>query len=138
MSVNWSWKHKMGEVSVERTVPDTGKKIRFKLNMYSANCLAAVIYEFKEKDNDNKVHNMYRFWCFWNDIKHLERCLGLRKDYDGDHKNVYNGSVDWDNWKKIKLNVYYKEMLAVAGAFAKAGHKVELYYKEPKKEKKSK
>lgn len=137
MSVNWSWKHKIGTISVERTMPDTGAKERFKLNIYSANCVGAVIYEFKEKNEETgKVRNMYRFWCFWGDLKHLKRCLGLIKNYDGKYSNLYNGSVSWDNWIKLKLNVYYKEMLTVAGLFAKAGHKVEIYYKEPKNESK--
>lgn len=123
----------MGVISVTRTRPDNQKQIRFKLNMYSANCVAAIIYEYKEKDEETgKVHNMYQFFGFWNDLDHLKRCLGLMKSYDGTCTNLYNGTEDWDNWTKLKLNTYYPEMIKVAALFAKAGHKVELYYKEPK------
>lgn len=129
----------MGEILVERTRPDTGDKRRFKLNIYGANCVAAVVYEYKEVDsNTGKKRDMYRFWCFWNNISHLKRCLGLIKDYDGSKSNLYNGTQDWDNWKKLKLNIYYKDMLKMAELFAKAGHKVELYYKEPKVKKNAK
>lgn len=125
----------MGVITVMRTLPHTGEKIRFKLNMYSANCVAAIVHEFKEKDKETgQTKNMYTFWTFWNDIKQLERCLGLRKDYEGQYNDLYNGEHDWDNWTHIKLNVYYKEMLKVGELFAKAGHKVTLYYEEPKKE----
>lgn len=132
MSVNWSWKHKMGEVTVVRQWKAEDKPIKFKLNLYSANCVAAVIREYKEVDEAGKKHNMYQFWCFWNDLDHLKRCLGLIKNYDGKKDNLYDGHDDIDHWVKIKLNIYYPEMVKVGALFAKAKHRVELYYKEPK------
>ena len=127
----------MGTILVERTMPHDGTKKRFKLNIYNANCVGAVIYEWKQKDEETgKVHDMYQFWGFWSDLKHLKRCLGLIKDYNGNYSNLYNGSVDSDNWVKLKLNVYYKGMSKIARLFAKAGYKVEIYYKEPKNENK--
>lgn len=123
----------MGVISVTRTRPDNQEQIRFKLNIYKANCVAAVVYEFKQKDEETgKIHNMYNFWTFWNNLNHLKRCIGLIKDYNGNYSNLYNGSVDSDKWVKLKLNAYYKEMLTVASLFAKAGYKVEIYYEEPK------
>lgn len=133
MSVNWSWKHKMGEVTVVRKWPHEEKEIKFKLNLYSANCIAAVIRDYKETDEQGKKHDMYQFWCFWNDFDHLKRCLGLIKNYDGVKSNLYNGSDGVDTWVKLKLNTYYKDMIKVGTLFAQAGHTVELYYKEPKK-----
>lgn len=124
----------MGVISVTRTRPDNQEQIRFKLNMYSANCVAAVVYEFKQKDEETgKIHNMYNFWTFWNDMNHLKICLGLKKDWQGKKNNLYDGSYDMDCWTKIKLNKYYTEMLEVGSLFAKAGFNVEYYYKEPKK-----
>ena len=130
MSVNWSWKYKMGEITVVRKLPDN-KTLKFKLNLYSANCVAAIIYEFKEQDPETgKMHDMYNFFGFWNDIDHLKRCLGLKKNYDGEKVDLYDGVHGIDNYIKIKLNTWYKEMIKVGALFAQAKHKVELYYKE--------
>lgn len=118
MAVNWSWKNKMGVISWYDEIANK----TFKVNIYQANCLGAYIYEFKQ---DGK--NMYQFMGFWNDTKHLKCCLGLSKSYDGTKENIYKDIV-----KKIKLNTYYKDCLVIAELFAKAGHKVELYYKEVK------
>lgn len=127
----------MGTILVERTMPNDGTKKRFKLNIYRANCVGAVIYEWKQKDEETgKVHDMYQFWGYWNDLNHLKRCIGLIKDYSGNYSNLYNGSVYSDKWVKLKLNTYYREMLTVARLVAKAGYKVEIYYKEPKNENK--
>ena len=114
MAVNWNWKHKMGVITWHNPHNNTNIKV----NIYNANCLGALIYEFKENDKE-----MYDFFGFWNDITHLKRCLGLVKDYD----NLYKDKII-----KIKLNAFYEENLVIAKYFAKANFKVELYYKEIK------
>ena len=133
MAVNWQWKHKMGEVKVVRTWPN-GEVEKFKLNLYGANCVAAIIHEFKQVDEQGNKHAMYNFFGFWNDLDHLKRCLGLKKNYDGQKSNLYDGKGSIDNWVHLKLNTYYPEMIKVGALFAQAGHHVELYYKESKKQ----
>lgn len=120
MPVTWEWTHKIGEISVRRE-EKKDEFINFKLNIYSGNCLAIVLYEFKDSETKESKYN---FWCFWNDLQHLKRCLGLKKGYNNLFKD--EGS---DNWTKIKLNTYYSQSIKMADLFAKAGHKVELYYK---------
>jgi hypothetical protein len=115
MAVNWNWNKKIG---VATMLNHDGKKN--KLNIYEANCLGALIYEFK--DENGKA--MYQFYGFWNDIKHLKNCLGLSREYKN---NLYKGVM-----LKIKLNTFYKDSVKMAGLFAKANIKVELYYKEIK------
>lgn len=138
MSVNWSWKHKLGTIDVVRKMPEGQKDIRFKLNLYAANCVAAIINDFKQVDPETgKKKDMYTFFGFWNDLDHLKRCLGLTKNYDGLRENLYKSDDTYgDTWVKIKLNTYYPEMIKVGALFAKAKHNVELYYKEPKEDKK--
>lgn len=123
MSVNWSWKNKMGEFvdNYDQTA-----------NLYTANCLAAIIYEWKETDKETgEVKDMYQFGGFWNDKEHLERCIGIKKRYDNTKANIY------EDYKGIKLNTYYKESMEIVKCFVKAklpNFKIELYYEEPVKE----
>ena len=131
MSVNWLWKNKMGTIKLVQKHPSTKESRSFNINIYGANCLGALIYEYKEVDEDGKKHDMYRFWGFWNDAKHLSNCLGLTGDHKGD--NLYNDPYGCGVIAKIKLNMYFKkDALKIAELFALAGHKVELYYKEIK------
>ena len=113
--VNWEWKHKVGTMHCKNL-----KNQKYKLNIYKANCLGAIIYEYKDTETKE---NMYRFSHFWNDLTHLKKCLGFFKKED----NLYN-----DFLVKISLNTYYKDSIKIAELFAKAGFKVELYYKEIK------
>ena len=123
MSVNWSWKAKKGYMVVEQK-PNENVSQKFKVNIYQANCLGALIYDFKDKETKK---DMYNFWGFWNDESHLKKCLGLTKNYDGKKENIYDG---WQKITKVVLNTYYKDYTKIASNFAKAGIKVELYYKE--------
>ena len=115
MSVNWNWNYKKGYMVIERE-NDEGKKFRFNVNIYSANCLGALIYDYKNE----KGEDMYTFWGFWNDIEHLRNCLGISKKYKGE--NLYKGEV-----KEIRLNINYKDSIKIAEAFAKSGIKAVLY-----------
>ena len=120
MAVNWDWTRKMGEIIFLAY----DKKHKIKCNFYRANCVGAVIQEWKEDGKD-----MYQFVTFWNDLSHLKRCLGLIKNFDKTYDNLYKDKI-----KKVRLNAFYPDMLTVAKLFAKAGFKVELYYKEVKEE----
>ena len=127
MAVNWLWKNKLGCMTLVQTRP-SGEKHSFKINLYAANCLAACIYEYKDKDTKK---DMYTFWGFWNDAQHLSNCLGLSKKHKGD--DIYNDPIGNGVITKVKLNMYFKkDALKIAELFALAGHKVELYYKEIK------
>lgn len=131
MSVNWSWQHKMGELTVKSL---KGKNC--KVNIYHANCVCAMIYEYKDKETNE---DMYQFYGFFSDFNHLKRCIGLAPTKCWDNstkKNVITyDNIYKNNWVKLKLNIYYRDMLKMAELCAKAGYKVELYYKEPKKKK---
>lgn len=123
MAVNWYWKHKLGTITLVQEHNEI--KNTFKLNIYCANCLGAIIYEYRDKETHK---DMYKFMGFWNNRQHLANCLGLTRGYKDD---IYKDPCN--NYKKIKLNMYYrKDALTIAELFVKAGHKVELYYKEPK------
>lgn len=125
MSVNWSWEHKKGYLMVEQK-PNDEVTWKGKVNIYEANCLGALIYDYKDKETKK---DMYNFWGFWNDEKHLKNCLGLTKNYDGKKENIYLG---WERVTKVVLNTYYKDYTKIANNFVKSGIKVELYYEEPK------
>lgn len=125
MSVNWNWNYKQGEI----TFKNVETKKRYKINIYCANCLGALIYEYKDPKTKK---DMYSFYGFWNDTEHLKNILGLSKKYtDNMYLNADYGRII----TKIKLNTYYDENLKIAKLFAKAKIKVILYYEEPKKQK---
>lgn len=123
MSVNWTWKEKKGVMYFKQSHPATGD-FKFKVNIYKANCLGALIYDYKDEETKKA---MYKFMGFWNDFEHLKNCLGLKKGYD----NIYI-EKGFQSVLKVKLNVFYKDCIKIAECFAKAGIKVELYYKEVK------
>lgn len=164
MPVTWSWKHKIGSYTeVQSHTYETGEidlltnqKVvktevrKFKINIYSGNCLGVCIYEFKAPANDPcnvdpktgkpKIISKYMFCGYWNDIKHLENMLGLRPK-DGCDKNCYSKKENPEDYmESIRFNTYYsyhmKEFKKVIEAFTKSGIKVSFYYKEPKEDKK--
>lgn len=112
MSVNWLWKDKMGEISCQR-----GER-KYKLNVYSGNCMCVMVYHYTENGEP-----YYMCHGFFNDAEHLKKCLGLVQGHD----NIYE-----KEWKKWKLNTYFKDSLTLAKLLTQAGYKVELYYKEIK------
>lgn len=124
MAVNWSWSERLGTMNFSQKHDE--EVYKYTLNMYSGNCLAAIIYEFKDQETGK---DMYQFNTFWNDIDHLKNCLGLSKDFKTDLYDDESNHLDL-----IKLNTYYeKDALNIAKLFSKAGHKVELYYEKPTK-----
>ena len=121
MSVNWNWKELKGEITFKN---DRG---RFKVKIYNANCLGALIYEFKDKETKE---DKYTFFGFWSDLNHLKNILGLSKKYQD---NVYlNLNGNYGNIvSKIKLNTYYKDWDKIAKLFTLCDIRVSLYYKDP-------
>lgn len=113
MSVNWLWKNKMGEITCNRK--GVGN---YKLSVYSGNCMCVMVYHYKENGEP-----YYTPHGFFNDAEHLKKCLGLVLG----HENIYG-----NEWKKWKLNTYFKDSMTLAKLLTKAGYKVELYYKEIK------
>ena len=137
MSVNWSWKDKMGEIDLVQKSHEDGTERHFTLNLYKANCICAILYEYKNE----KGKDMYQFEGFFNDIHHLKRCIGLEASYEYNYElkkrvkvveNLYNKEDSY--WNLIKLNIAYPYMLKMGELLAKAGFRVELYYKEVEKD----
>lgn len=121
MAVTWQWSEKLG--SMNFTQKHNEEVFNYTLNLYGSNCLAAIIYDFKDEETGK---DMYQFNSFWNDAQHLKNCLGLTKGY-----NDLYGYED-NKLELIRLNTYYeKDALTIAKLFSKAGYKVELYYEKP-------
>ena len=122
MPVNWSWKRKLGTMTFKNN------KGKYKINIYCANCLGALIYDFKEKNNETgKMVDMYQFYGFWNDDKHLKRCLGITKNNYNFKENIYQDLV------KLELNTFYDDAWKIAKLFSKAfkgNLKITMYYKK--------
>ena len=116
MSVNWNWTDKMG------TVECKNDEREYTLNVYLANCLCVLVYEFEKNGK-----SYYEYGGHFNDLTHLKACIGLSKDWEGKHNNIYK-----DLWVKWKLNTFYKNTLSIAKTLTQAGFAVELFYKEMK------
>lgn len=127
MAVNWSWKHKVGEIHYY----DKKQKQHFKLNLYTGNMMCCILYEYKEKDEKtNEVKEMYNFITWFNDTAHARRCLKKDKDF---FKNLLIGKP---KLRKIRLCIFdkndrddysAKEMMRFARLLVEYGYKVEVY-----------
>lgn len=119
MSLNWSWNHKIGEI-----VDSYGQTA----NLYHANCLAAIIYEWTEEDEEtHELQDKYQVGGYWNDKDHLRNYLGIGPNNKKD--NLYQ------TYKSIKLNSYYTQAKDILNCFIKAkmpDFKIEVYYEKPK------
>lgn len=124
MPVTWWWDLKIGSMTLRGR-----ENQKYKVNIYRGNCLGALIYEYKQIDENNKKVDMYQFFGYWNDENHLKRNLGLSKNFDGNKDNIYADLV------KLDLNTYYESSWKIAQLFVKAlGNKtkINLYYKPEK------
>lgn len=120
MAVTWKWDAKMGEMFVENDNPHIKRK-NWKVNMYTGgNCMSVLLYEYRDKETKK---NMYTLYGWMDDVKHLKN-----------HIDLYH------NVTRMKLNTYYlrsgNELYKMAQVLTEAGIKVELFYKEPKENKK--
>lgn len=120
MPVTWEWEKKKGEVVFKnKNHPEE----TFKWNIYQANCLGAFIYEY----TDRKEGPMYQFMCFFSDVHHMKRMLGLEKCRDGNKSNLLK---DWYmdyELDHIKLDTNYPDVEKLTRYFTQAGFEVRLF-----------
>ena len=90
------------------------------------NCLAVLIHVRKMVEGEpgyKKGLYMHSLYVFYNNEEHIKRCI---KEY---------GDMLDDEVVSVRLNTYYKESFVLARYMTRCGHKVTLYYKEPKETK---
>ena len=92
MSLNWSWKEKVGTITC---VNHKGEE--YEVSLYDGNAYLIEIYEFIEDGKE-----LYTMHGFFLDKTHAKRCLGLTKDCT---ENLYK-----DLWKKVRLNKNYPHL----------------------------
>ena len=129
MSVSWSWKDKEGEVHWKPKAEvrfEDSKSHTFTWNIYHANCLGCMIREHQELGKD-----MYNFMCYFSDVHHLKRMLGLEKYKSWDKetkksdwfKEIYDDfEIDY-----LTLDIRYPYVDKLAKYFVEAGYEVRLY-----------
>lgn len=113
--LRWYYKMRIGTIYVT-----ISKKVFARVNIFGGNCLCAFTQWYTDKETGKTMESLISFYL---DEQHLKRCLK-----NGMTAAPCNGIT------KIRLNTYYKESWTLAKYFTKEGHKVELYYKEPKEE----
>lgn len=130
MSVNWNWKDKKGEVHwkpKQEVRFEESKNHTITWSIYHANCLGCMLKEYK----NDKGEDVYDFMCYFNDIHHLKRMLGLEKYKSWDNetkqtdwfKDIYvDFEIDY-----ITLDITYPYADKLAKYFAEAGYEVRLY-----------
>lgn len=121
MAITYDWECKFAIAKREQILKD-GSKAIFETELYTGgNCPFVELYPYKENNED-----MVSLYNFAADMEHFKRCVK-----DGLYKNL----------KSIKINVYYNskrlDVYKVIDELIKQGTKVEIYYKEPKKTKKT-
>ena len=103
MSVNWLWKDKCGELTLEQEI--NGERKSFPITLYNGNCFLVMIHEFVEDGKER-----YSFFGFFSDKDHAKRCLGLVKG----ESNIYDG---WQKFTKLRINKakcrYFKDIVAL-------------------------
>lgn len=117
MPIRFNRKMVLGEV----IAIDNFKEKTYKVKIYGGNCLAVFVHEHRDENTGEKMCSL---WSFFDSVQHI--------------KNILNNNPEWFQmyFKKVKLNLYYKESEKMLPFFVKAGVKTEPYYKEPKKPKK--
>ena len=118
MSVNWNWKDKMGEMILDYRDDYEKPFEEHTLSIYDGNCLAVILEEYKDDDGTD----LYNFYGFFNDKKHMEDGYLKNKVFDSDGLRL----------KTLKLNANYKDIWTIAKAFIKAmpNITIEIYYEE--------
>ena len=101
MSVNWSWNNKCGEIFFEQKHQKDGsdewETKEYSVQLYEGNAFMIMLYEWEE--NGKGMYNMYSFFI---DEDHAKRCLGLKKNGDGELCNMFEGGLD--TFTKIRIN----------------------------------
>ena len=106
------------------TIRQNGR--RYGIQIRRGNCLAVFIH-VRKMETWEKGYEKGRYWHslynFFVDEQHLKRCIERC------------GDMFDDEIVSIRLNTYYKESMTLARYMTRCGHRVTLYYKQPKETK---
>ena len=97
MSLNWEWKEKCGEITLEQFGHGDGVK-EFPITLYKGNAFLIMLHEFKDEESDKDMYNMFGFFL---DKEHAKNCLGLNKKR-GYGENIYQ--TDYQRFSKLRIN----------------------------------
>ena len=114
--LNWYYKMRIGTIYVP-----ISKRVIARVNIFGGNCLCVFTLWYTDEKTGKQ---MERLMSFFIDENHLKRYV----------KNG-NKVLPVKSCSSIHLNTYYKESFTLAKYFTKEGHKVTMYYKEPKESK---
>jgi len=115
------FKQKIGEFTVVEKCID-GEQT-FKICIHPCNALAAFIYHYVRKEDNEKYARLYAFFNNKTHMMNIEKYHPLERPFFN-IKGV------------VKLNMAYKESNDLLGFFARQGHTIKPYYKQPKQPKK--
>ena len=109
MSLRWDWNQKMGTFKVKRPGQEPAT-----VNIYQGNCLAVCLSEWEEKGK-----GMYCLYTFFGDEQHI--------------KNIIKSDPHFfDEWKNVRLNLYYEGCKKLLKYLVNAGLRVTVYSKAPR------
>lgn len=100
MSLNWSWKEKIGEIDLtqERKLKSGETwKHNCTLSLYEGNAFLIMIHEYKDEEGKDR----YNLYSFFANKEHGQILLGLKKNYEGKKENIFSGGLD--TWKTVRL-----------------------------------
>ena len=113
---------KYGELVMSQTTSEGVKN--YKILICWGHCLAVFLHPYTD-ENGVKMVQLYNFW---NDATHVKNIM----------KNCGGLCPSYEEFKNIRLNMFYKESETLLKIFTKAGYKVTAYYKEIKNKKNNK
>lgn len=113
--LQWYYNQEIGSINVKSS---DGTK-SYKLGIFGGNCLCVIVYKYKDEESGKMMAQLINFYI---DESHIKNIVKEYKRLD-----------PAENIVSVKLNTYYKQSFILAKYLAKSGHKVTLYYKEPKK-----
>lgn len=111
MSVNWSWKDRVGTIKWKQ-YDNT-----YNVSIYNANCLCCFLWEFLEGETEK-----YNFMGFFNDEQHAKNCFGLTKDFK---ENLYKSE-----WLEVEIDAKWCNVWKLAKLLAKAKIPVKIIDKD--------
>ena len=124
MAIRWEWKDKIGEAIIERTFDGESKE--HTVSLYQGNCYLIFINEWTEDGVDK-----YSLYTFFADKKHMEVCLGIERNRDGDYDNMFDNGID--TLKKVKLSRKCRDLSDIVITFLKAFKDIDIeVYNEEK------
>lgn len=112
--LRWYYNHKVGYINAKSR---DGKS--YKLNIFGGNCLCVITYIYKQVETGRRMEQLVNFYVDESHIKNIIK--------------EYKTLNPVENIKSVYLNTYYKQSFILAKHLSKSGHKVVLYYEEPKK-----